>query len=349
MFSGEKTFITLGIETSCDDTSVALVHSDGRVLLQKMASQTKGHLPFGGVVPEVASRMHLEALIPLVDQVLKESGIPWEDISLVSVSSRPGLLGSLLVGVVSAKTLALGLQKELVGVNHIHGHIFSPFLREDGEGEVPLKFPFLSLVVSGGHTHLYLVKSFLEIQELGRTRDDAAGEAFDKFANLLRLGFPGGPLVDKMAQGGNPKAFDFPKAMINRPGYEFSFSGLKASAARCIDGLSKPLSDSLVKDLCASFQESVCEVLIHQLAKAAKDFQISQVSIAGGVSANSRLRAGALKWAQENGKELFIPPMKFCTDNAAMIAFVGARRRRAGEVSDQTLTPSSSALDKDFV
>lgn len=341
--------LSLGIETSCDDTSVAIVDDTGLVVSQRMASQVMGHLPFGGVVPEVASRLHAESLLPLIDQTVQALPNGWDEIDLISVSSRPGLIGSLLVGVVTAKTLSLGFNKPLIGVNHIHGHIFSPFLRSEGENRVEFDFPYLSLVVSGGHTHLYLVKSFTEIKELGKTRDDAAGEAFDKFANLLRLGFPGGPLVDRLGQNGNPKAYAFPRAMLKSEGYEFSFSGLKASAARMIDSLPSPLTEVMKQDLCASFQEAICEVLIHQLAKAKSDHKVSSVSISGGVSANSRLRTLASAWAAKEKVNLAIPPMKFCTDNAAMIAFTGLKQFQAGRRSDQSLTPSSSALSQDYV
>lgn len=341
--------LSLGIETSCDDTSVAIVDETGLVVTQLMASQITGHLPFGGVVPEVASRLHAESLLPLVDKALQSLPMKWDKIDLISVSSRPGLIGSLLVGVVTAKTLSLGFDKPLIGVNHIHGHIFSPFLKSAENESAEIEFPYLSLVVSGGHTHLYLVKSFTEIKELGKTRDDAAGEAFDKFANLLRLGFPGGPLVDRLGQKGNPKAYSFPRAMLKSEGYEFSFSGLKASAARLIDSISPPLTEQVKQDLCASFQEAICEVLIHQLAKARSDHKVKFVSISGGVSANSRLRALATEWAAREKVALAIPPLKFCTDNAAMIALTGLKQFEAGKRSDQSLTPSSSALSQDYL
>lgn len=334
--------IALGIETSCDDTSVALVDDSGLVIAQLMASQIKGHLPFGGVVPEVASRLHSEALLPLIDNVISNLPGGWNDVDLISVSSRPGLIGSLLVGVVCAKTLALSFDKPLIGVNHIHGHIFSPFLRSEDHESVRTEFPYISLVVSGGHTHLYLVKSFTEVKELGKTRDDAAGEAFDKFANLLRLGFPGGPLVDRYGQGGDKKAYQFPKALLKSEGYEFSFSGLKASAARMIEKLAPPLSEKQIRDLCASYQEAIAQVLVHQLKKAMTDFDVNKVSISGGVSANSRLRELTSGWAEA-------PKMKYCTDNASMIAFVGLKQFEEGFKSDQSLTPSSRALRQDYV
>jgi N6-L-threonylcarbamoyladenine synthase len=341
--------VALGIETSCDDTSVALVKENGQVLVQLMASQVTGHLPFGGVVPEVASRMHSEALLPLIDQAIHTLPSGFSEVDLIAVSSRPGLIGSLLVGVITAKTLSLGLQKPLIGVNHIHGHIFSPFLSDASSQSLSFNFPYLSLVVSGGHTHLYLVNGFTSVKLLGKTRDDAAGEAFDKFSNLLRLGFPGGPIVDQKAQGGDPHSYAFPKAMLNREGYEFSFSGLKASAARLIESLPKPFSEKIVSDLCASFQEAICEVLIHQLNKAKDDFGVQYVSISGGVSANSRLRSLSENWAKKENIHLLIPPMKYCTDNASMIAFTGLKQFEAGWRSDQTLTPSSSAAPQDYL
>jgi len=344
----KKGRLCLGIETSCDDTSVALVTEEGLVLKQLMASQVKGHRPFGGVVPELASRLHAEALLPLVDEVLNATSTRPEDLDLIAVSSRPGLIGSLLVGVVTAKTLALGWNKPLVGVNHIHGHIFSPFLQEQNEAPEAVDFPFLSLVVSGGHTHLYLARGFTDVKELGRTRDDAAGEAFDKFSNLLRLGFPGGPHVDRRAQGGDPKAYSFPRAMMKNENFEFSFSGLKAAAARLVEGLSHPLTEKVQADLCASFQEAVTDVLLHQLKKAWEKYGVKTLSISGGVSANSRLRQRAQEFCAEKALNLRIPPLKFCTDNAAMIAFAGGKRAEAGKFSDQSLTPSSSSLSGDF-
>lgn len=341
--------ISLGIETSCDDTSVALVNHQGLVLAQMMASQVKGHLPFGGVVPEVASRLHAEALLPLIDHVMTSFDEGWAGVDLISVSSRPGLIGSLLVGVVTAKTLGLALKKPLIGVNHIHGHIFSPFLHEQSQSQFHVNFPYISLVVSGGHTHLYLVKSFVEIYELGKTRDDAAGEAFDKFANLLRLGFPGGPLVDRLAQGGNPKAYAFPRALLKSDQYEFSFSGLKASAARLIQTWSQPISEQEQKDLCASFQEAICDVLLHQLHRACQSHRVQHVSISGGVSANGRLRERVKEWADKESLSLHIPPPLFCTDNAAMIAFTGLKQYDLNSKGDQALTPSSRALPKDYL
>ncbi len=340
---------TLGIETSCDDTSVALVDANGHVAIQLMASQIQGHTPFGGVVPEVASRLHSESLLPLIDQAIHHLPEKWNAVDLIAVTSRPGLIGSLLVGVVTAKTLSLGLKKPLIGVNHIHGHIFSSFLKDDDFQNTEIEFPYLSLVVSGGHTHIYLVESFTRILELGRTRDDAAGEAFDKFSNLLRLGFPGGPFVDRMANGGDSKAYSFPRAMLKNEGFEFSFSGLKASAARLVEKFPSPLTEEVKRNLCASFQEAICEVLIHQLAKAQKKFSIRNVSISGGVSANSRLRALAKEWCEKEGLNLSIPPIRFCTDNGAMIALTGYKQFLAGVKADQSLTPSSNSLVQDYL
>lgn len=334
--------LTLGIETSCDDTSVALVDDNGTVHGQWMAGQVAGHTPFGGVVPELASRLHSEALMPLIDQAISSVEGGWSRIGLIATTSRPGLIGSLLVGVVTAKTLSLSFDLPLVGVNHIHGHIFSVFL------DSQIQFPYVCLVVSGGHTHLYHVKSFTDITLLGQTRDDAAGEAFDKFSNILSLGFPGGPIVDKIAKSGNAKAYAFPRSMIRDENFEFSFSGLKSAALREVEGLPKPIRDSTKSDLAASYQEAICDVLIQKLKWAQKKMGVKNVAIAGGVSANSRLRARAEEWAQSEGLNLAIPPMKYCTDNAAMIAFAGVKRFQQGVKSDQTLTPKSSSLAEDF-
>jgi N6-L-threonylcarbamoyladenine synthase len=329
---------TLAIETSCDDTSVALVNDNGFVLSQMTANQDLAHLPFGGVVPEIAGRRHYESLLPLLDHLLNTNGIAWTQVSGMAVTNRPGLVGSLLVGLVTAKTLALVHKKPFVGVHHIEGHVLSAFLNEEGEEHNQLwTEPFIALVVSGGHTQLYHVPKIGEYETLGQTQDDAAGEAFDKFAKMLGLGYPGGVLVDRYAQKGNPKAYEFPRGLIKEDHYHFSFSGLKSHAQRKIAEISQVAP--VLEDLCASYQEAIVDVLMYKLEKALQHLQIKKFVITGGVSANSRLRQRAQELVQKKNFQVLIPPLKFCTDNAAMIGLAGALRLKKGEVSQQTLGP----------
>lgn len=339
----------LAIETSCDDTSVAIVNHDGWVESVSSAAQDLAHRPFGGIVPEVAGRQHLEALLPMIDQVVSKSADGWAGIGGIVVTNRPGLLGSLMVGVVTAKSLAMAKELPLIGVNHLEGHIFAPFLRDKSFAPpATFDFPFLSLAVSGGHTTLYLVKALGDYVVLGATRDDAAGEAYDKFAKLLGLGFPGGVEVDRLAQGGNPLAFSFPKGMMAEGELDFSFSGVKASAQRLIFSLSQTEKRERLADLCASFQEAVAQTLVEKLSRGFKKTGCRRVSITGGVSANSRLRRLAEAWAEREKVELVIPPIRYCTDNAAMIGLVGVLRLNRGERDGQMLSPSPDAVIGDF-
>lgn len=342
--------LVLGIETSCDDTAAALVDQKGVVRGSLFANQDTLHAPFGGVVPEMASRRHTEQLLPLIDRLFSECSVNWDDISGIAVTSRPGLIGSLLVGVVAAKTLALSKKKKLIGVNHIEGHLLAPLL-EDDEYRAPsgFGFPYIGLAVSGGHTHLFLVKTVGEYELLGHTRDDAAGEAFDKFAKLVGLGFPGGAKVDRHAVDGNPKAFKFPRGLLREDSLEFSFSGLKAAALRELEGRTKEDIQARLPDLCASYQEAVVDVLIDRLEKACALYpDVSSIAITGGVSANSRLRERTLELATRLEKVAAIPPLRYCTDNAAMIALAGMMHLWEGEASSQDLSPSARSLDSDF-
>lgn len=340
----------LGIETSCDDTSVAVLSLDGEVKSLLSANQDSAHRPFGGVVPEVASRQHTETLLPLIDRVLSESETGWAQITGIAVTSRPGLIGSLLVGVVTAKTLSLAHGIPYVGVNHIEGHLLAGLLRDGSYGPPSgFTFPFLGLAVSGGHSHLFACERPGKYRLLGHTVDDAAGEAFDKFAKMLKLGFPGGVQVDQMSAQGDPKAFAFPRALIHEDNLNFSFSGLKTAGMRMLETISPQHLEGRKADLCASYQEAIVEVLVEKMKRAAKKTGLKNWTVTGGVSANSRLRARAGEAAREAGAVLALPPLRFCTDNAAMIALAGLYKIKAGEQSAQDLSPMASALPSDWM
>ncbi len=329
----------LAIETSCDDTSVAIVDRSGYVHDLMSASQDLAHRPYGGVVPEIAGRNHSETLLPLVEAIIKTKG--WDAIDGIAVTNRPGLLGSLLVGVVTAKALGLAKKIPIIGVNHLEGHIFAPFLKDQAyEPSSKLEFPFLSLAVSGGHTTIYRVDALGKYKVLGTTRDDAAGEAFDKFAKMLGLPFPGGVQIDRLSKDGSENAFSFPRGMMEEGNLDFSFSGVKASAQRLVQSLSQTEKRERINDLCASFQNAVASTLIEKLDRAVNREKIKNVTITGGVSANSKLRALAQEWSSRHNLSLVIPPSRFCTDNAAMIGYVGIQRFNNGERDTQYLAPS---------
>ena len=337
----------LAIETSCDDTSVALVGSDGWVYQLYSASQDKDHEVFGGIVPEIASRNHSFHLLPLVDKILKNED--WNQIDGIVVTNRPGLVGSLIVGIVTAKTLAQTKGKPFLGINHLEGHLLAPFLRDDQyQPQFTHDKPFVALAISGGHTSLYQVRGLGSYQILGATRDDAAGEAFDKFAKKIGLGFPGGPRVDHWAKLGNPTAYSFPRGLMKEETYDMSFSGLKSAAQRLLDSMSDEEINNHLADLCASFQRAVCDVLVHKLDRAVTLTKSDKVVVTGGVSANSGLRLMAENWAIQKGVQLLIPPLRYCTDNAAMIGYAGILRMNRGEKSDLQLGPSPRALPGDF-
>lgn len=305
----------LGIESSCDETAAAVVN-DGKLLSNVIASQIQDHSAYGGVVPEIASRKHIEAISPVIRQAMADAGLTLKNLEGIAVTRGPGLIGSLLVGLSAAKALAYGLKIPFVGVNHLEGHIMASFLAEKKP-----QFPFAALVVSGGHTNVYLVNNYHEFQLLGHTLDDAAGEAFDKAAKLLDLGYPGGVVIDKMAKTGNPKAYNFPRAM--KDSHDFSFSGLKTSLLTVFKKRGGNFSKEELPDVVASYQEAIIDVLIDKTLKAANENSISQVVVCGGVAANSRLRQRFVEATAKAGMELFIPPMILCTDNAAMIAALG--------------------------
>ena len=339
----------LAIETSCDDTSVAIVNRQGEVLSLVSASQDLEHEPYGGIVPEIASRNHSIALIPLIEEALKKAHLKWSDIQGLAVTNRPGLVGALIVGLMTAKTLAQAKNLPLIGVNHLEGHLLAPFLR-DAQQKPPEEFdyPYVGLAISGGHTSLYYIQGLGDYQILGTTRDDAAGEAFDKFAKMAGLGFPGGVKVDQLSQKGNAKAFEFPRSMIHEDHFDMSFSGLKSAAQRVLEKMSSEEIEKNLPDLCASFQEAVVDVLLAKLERAARFYKSQRVILTGGVSANSRLRTRAVELAQKKRWTLVIPPIRYCTDNAAMIGYVGVLKLNQGQRSDLNLGPSPSSWDGDF-
>ncbi len=326
----------LGIESSCDETAAAVVTDRGEVEADVVASQVELHAPYGGIVPELASRAHLRAVAPLVERAMEEAGVDWDGLDGVVATAGPGLVGSLLVGLQYAKALAWSRGLPFLGVDHLEGHLFAAELRWPGRGTAPPPRPFAALLVSGGHTALYEVRGLGDVVLLGQTRDDAAGEAYDKVAHLLGLGYPGGPRVDRLAVEGDPSAHRFPRPMLDRPGHDFSFAGLKTAVARLVHGAGGPetLTDRQRADLCAAFQEAVVEVLARKAVAAAKERALGALVITGGVAANRGLqrRAGAL--CEEAGIELYVPPARACTDHAAMIAYVGAMRLARAEQDD---------------
>jgi N6-L-threonylcarbamoyladenine synthase len=305
--------VILGIDTSCDDTSASVVQDGTRILSNVVSSQENIHKRYGGIVPELASRRHIEMIWPVVNEALASANNELDDLSAVAVCYGPGLIGSLLVGCSFAKAVCFSRNIPLVSVNHLEGHIFSCFLQEP----VP-EYPFLSLIVSGGHTSLYRVDGFRRYRELGRTRDDAAGEAYDKVSKLLNLGYPGGPVIDRLAQTGDPEAVDFPRAYLPES-LDFSFSGLKTAVMNYL----KNPNPVPINDLCASFQQSVVDVLVKKTEWAVSRERIARITVSGGVGANSTLRKRLTLMAEEKGLQISIPPVLLCTDNAAMIAAAG--------------------------
>ncbi len=346
----QKINYVLAIETSCDDTSVAIVKEGGWVEALTSASQDTSHAPFGGIVPEIACRNHSINLLPMIEKVLVETKMTWDKIDGIAVTNRPGLIGSLIVGLVTAKTLSQVQQKPYIAINHLEGHLLAPFLKDEKFSPPnDFKYPYVALAISGGHTTIYDIQDFGKYKILGSTLDDAAGEAFDKFGKMLGLGFPGGVKVDKYAQRGDPSKYQFPRSMIKEENLMMSFSGLKSSAQRLVDNLSDEQIREQLFDLCASFQEAICDVLIAKLDRAVQHTSYSRAIITGGVSANSRLRVRAEEWAKKRGITLVIPPIRYCTDNAAMIGYAGLIRLSRGERSSIELGPSPSPYESDFV
>lgn len=314
----QKDILILAIESSCDETAAAVVKNGRSVLSNVISSQIDLHKLYGGVVPEIASRKHIEKINQVIEEALREADATLDDLDAIAVTYGPGLVGALLVGVAEAKAISFAKDIPLVGVHHIEGHISANYIEN-----LDLEPPFLCLVVSGGHTHLVIVKDYGEFEILGRTRDDAAGEAFDKVARAIGLGYPGGPKIDKLSKQGNAYAMDFPKAKVADAPYDFSFSGVKSAVLNHLNKC-KMMGESIVEaDIAASFQRCVVEVLVDHAIAAAKDYHISKLAIAGGVASNQTLR-GAMKQACENnGIQFYYPSPIFCTDNAAMIGVAG--------------------------
>ena len=327
--------LTLALETSCDETSAAVV-ADGRTILSNIiSSQIPTHQKFGGVVPEIASRKHIENVIPVIDQALTAAGTTLANVDAIGVTYGPGLVGALLVGVATAKTLAFALNKPLIGVNHLEGHIFANFLAHR-----ELKPPFVALVVSGGHTSLIHLKDYNDLSLLGQTRDDAAGEAFDKIARVMNFPYPGGPHIDKAAQEGDPAAIAFPRAFSTQEGenrFAFSFSGLKSAVLNYLNSAKQREEAISIPDVAASFQAAVVDVLVRKTIDAAGYTGVSQIVLAGGVAANSSLKAKLAAAADKQGLALFYPPSVLCTDNAAMIACRAYYQSLAGDFADLNL------------
>ncbi len=328
--------LILGIDTSCDDTSASVISVDEgiTVLSDIVSSQAEIHKKYGGIVPELASRRHIEMIGPVVHEALEIAGTGLEDIDLISVCHGPGLIGSLLVGCSFAKGLAFVKGIPLSGVNHLEGHIFSAMPFE------AVEFPFLALIVSGGHTSLIRVDAPLKYREIGRTRDDAAGEAYDKVAKLLGLGYPGGPVIDKLALDGRPDAISFPRPYLPED-MDFSFSGLKTAVLNFVRSIPPERLNDLLPDLCASFQASVMDVLEKKVEWALKKEGLNRVVISGGVAANSELRRRFRTLSERPGITVHIPPRRYCTDNATMIAVAGYYHYRAGKLSDLYLNPKA--------
>ncbi len=315
--------IILGIESSCDETAAAVVESGRRVLSSVVSSQIDVHHKYGGVVPELASRKHIEAVVPVVEEAIRTAGISMEDLDAVAATQGPGLIGALLIGFSFAKAFAYARKIPWVGVNHLEGHICSVFLEE----ETP-EFPFVALMVSGGHTNIYHVTSHTEYELMGQTRDDAVGEAYDKVSKMLGLGYPGGMVLDRLAADGNPAAIKFPRSWLDKKGFDFSLSGLKTSVNRCIQLEGDNYSH---EDIAASFQEAVVEVLSYKIINAARVRGCRDLAIVGGVAANSRLREKVRKDASTTGIRVHIPAIENCGDNAAMIAAIGYHNLKAGK------------------
>ncbi len=327
----------LGIESSCDDTSAAIIH-DRKILANLIASQ-RIHKDFGGVVPELASRAHQQHIIPVIDQAFRTANIQKNQIHAIAFTNGPGLLGSLLVGTSFAKSFALALGIPLITVNHMHAHILAHFIEDEAQKEPP-PFPFLCLTVSGGHTQIVLVRSHYEMEVIGQTIDDAAGEAFDKAAKIMGLPYPGGPLIDRHAGEGNPDAFKFPHPRV--PGFDYSFSGLKTSILYFLRDRLKQDPEFIknnINDLSASIQATIVDVLMKKLILASEQTGIRHIAMAGGVSANSSLRKAFVKQQDEGNWEVYIPKFEYCTDNAAMIAINGYYKYLQGDFADQSVTP----------
>jgi len=328
----------LAIESSCDDTAAAVIHD--RYILSSLIAGQEVHKKYGGVVPELASRAHQQNIVPVVNQALSQAGIDKNNLSAIAFTRGPGLLGSLLVGTSFAKGMSLSLGRPLIEVNHLQAHILVHFIRGKGKRHEEPAFPFLCLLVSGGHTELVIVRDHLEMEVIGKTIDDAAGEAFDKSAKILGLPYPGGPLIDRLAEKGDESRFSFAKPVVK--GFDFSYSGLKTSFLYFIRDRLKEDEDFISKnraDLSASIQKTIVDILLEKLSLAAGETGIQHIALAGGVSANSALRAGIHALAEKNGWKVFIPDIGYTTDNAAMIAITAYYKYLAGDFTGQDISP----------
>jgi len=324
--------LIMGIETSCDETAAAIVEDGKKILSNIVASQISIHQKYGGVVPEIASRKHMEDIIPVIDKALDESGKKITDLSAIAVTYGPGLIGSLLVGLSVAKAMAYAKNIPLIGVNHLEAHIYANFLEHND-----IKPPFICLIVSGGHTSLVYIRHFGEYELLGQTKDDAAGEVFDKIAKFLNLDYPGGPIIEKLAKEGDPSSIQFPRPILNDKSYDFSFSGLKTAVIYHIKKLEKGNKNIPVSDILASFQQAVTDVLVGKTIKAALKFKTKQIILAGGVAANSSLRREIKEKADLLNIKVFYPSISLCTDNAAMVASAGYYKFKENKKSSLSL------------
>lgn len=332
-----KNHLILGIETSCDETAVAIVENGKKIISNVVASQIDSHKRFGGVVPEVASRHHVENITIVIEEAFEKAKLTWDDIDAIAVTQGPGLIGALLIGVNAAKALAFAKNKPLIAVHHIAGHIYANRLTTE------FNFPLLALIVSGGHTELVLMKEHGQYELLGETLDDAAGEAYDKIARILDLPYPGGPEIDRLAKQGTA-TIDFPRAMLKEDHYDFSFSGLKSAVINYVHNCKQKNIPVDKKDVAASFQASVVDVLVEKTYRAAKAYNVNQLIIAGGVAANSGLRAGVEERFKDSDLQILIPPITLCTDNAAMIAAAASIQYNNGDFANWDLNGNPSML-----
>lgn len=320
--------IVLGLESSCDETAVAIVESNRKIHANIVLSQWAAHAPFGGVVPEIAARAHMEAIEALVAESFQASGLSWKDIDAIAATAGPGLIGGVIVGLTAAKGMALATGKPLLAINHLEGHALTPRLVED------IPFPYLLLLVSGGHTQLIIVEAIGQYRLIGSSMDDAVGEAFDKTAKILGLGYPGGPAVEKNAQNGDEKRFSLPRSMVGTSHCDFSFSGLKTSVLRQAQALPQPLQSQDIADICASFQATVGDILCDRITTALSPFSGKHIVVAGGVAANQYLTKRLKIIATTHNLQFCAPPMKLCTDNAAMIAWAALERIQTGDTQN---------------
>ena len=335
---GKDNIYILGIETSCDDTCASVIGNGSEILSNIVSSQDEIHRKYGGIVPEVASRRHIEMIDIVIREALEKAGKSLKEIDAISVTNRPGLIGSLLVGVGAAKAISYAGKIPLIAVNHLEAHLYSNLLENPG-----LKGDFLGLIVSGGHSSLYLVDGDWKISEVGHTVDDAAGEAFDKIAVYLGLGYPGGPIIDRLAKEGNEEAIDLPRPMMDSGDFNFSFSGLKTALIYRTKKNRDLLKKSNSADLVASFQKAVVDVLVKKTIWAAKESGVDRVLVSGGVAANTRLREELVKRGEENNISIYIPPLYLCMDNAAMVGCLGYYRYIRGSISDLEIDVSSKS------